>query len=491
MTTDPAELENLANAAFDAKEEAAALAILEPAVAQIGDNARLWQWTGLLQRGIDRHADAIASFEHAARLAPRDPSIAHGRAYVALEAGLPAVDLFEQAWAMNRSSGEILSGLVSAQFAAGDGDAAVERLTQVMRNSPTWVEGHRTLAQLMTLLGRRDEATQSFAGAVLVMPRHFPLWEAWVSTLFSREAYGEALELIRRGRRTVGEGAWFDLNEAVALSELGDTAAADPLFAKVVTEGGSGVVVPFVRHLLRAGRVDEALPLIEQHLDPDDSAIWPYASLAWRLAGDPRWQWLDGQDGLVSVTDLTPDLPPLDALADTLRALHRARAEHLDQSVRGGTQTDGPLFSRVDLAIQQLRAAVVGAVEKHIAGLPPVDPAHPTLSKRRDRPVRFAGSWSVRLAGEGRHANHVHPQGWLSSALYIALPSDAERGEGEAGWLTLGAPPAGLALDVPPTRTVEPKPGRLVLFPSTMWHGTVPFAQGERLTVAFDVAPPR
>jgi len=45
-------------------------------------------------------------------------------------------------------------------------------------------------------------------------------------------------------------------------------------------------------------------------------------------------------------------------------------------------------------------------------------------------------------------------------------------------------------LDVAPTRHIEPRPGRLVLFPSTMWHGTVPFTQGERLTVAFDVQEP-
>jgi hypothetical protein len=42
-----------------------------------------------------------------------------------------------------------------------------------------------------------------------------------------------------------------------------------------------------------------------------------------------------------------------------------------------------------------------------------------------------------------------------------------------------------------PYRLVEPKPGRLVLFPSTMWHGTRPFPAGERLTIAFDIARPR
>ncbi|MFN5127999.1 MAG: putative 2OG-Fe(II) oxygenase [Sphingomonadaceae bacterium] len=42
---------------------------------------------------------------------------------------------------------------------------------------------------------------------------------------------------------------------------------------------------------------------------------------------------------------------------------------------------------------------------------------------------------------------------------------------------------------LPPIKTVEPKPSRLVLFPSTMWHGTNPIESGERLTVAFDIAP--
>ena len=38
---------------------------------------------------------------------------------------------------------------------------------------------------------------------------------------------------------------------------------------------------------------------------------------------------------------------------------------------------------------------------------------------------------------------------------------------------------------------VQPRPGRLVLFPSLFWHGTSPFSeQATRLTIAFDVMPP-
>ena len=45
-------------------------------------------------------------------------------------------------------------------------------------------------------------------------------------------------------------------------------------------------------------------------------------------------------------------------------------------------------------------------------------------------------------------------------------------------------------VDLSARRAVQPQVGRLVLFPSFMSHGTVPFtAPHPRLTVAFDVMP--
>jgi hypothetical protein len=135
-----------------------------------------------------------------------------------------------------------------------------------------------------------------------------------------------------------------------------------------------------------------------------------------------------------------------------------------------------------------VREAVVEAVQRHVEQLPEPRHLHPLLISKRS-PISLAGSWSVRLTGGGRHVDHVHPSNWLSSALYVAIPSDQQRGNGEAGWLTFGEV-ADLGISLPPIRTVEPKPGRLVLFPSTMWHGTRTFGAGERLTIAFDVRRP-
>lgn len=55
----------------------------------------------------------------------------------------------------------------------------------------------------------------------------------------------------------------------------------------------------------------------------------------------------------------------------------------------------------------------------------------------------------------------------------------------QAGWLN-----SECRVDLSPRRVIQPRPGHLTLFPTYMWHGTVPFEAPENwLTVAFDMQP--
>jgi tetratricopeptide (TPR) repeat protein len=485
---DPDDVGELARLALREGEEERALPIVSRAARQLR-NARLWQWTGLLQRALDEHEAALSSFEAAARLAPADPGIAQGRAHVALEGGLDAVALFERARRLAPAKGDVLIGHAAARVAAGRAEEAVADLDAILAQVPLWLDGHAQLAQIRATQGRGGEASQSLERALRVLPGEPALWRALLELHLRRSDYQALAGTVRRARAAgvPEELAWT--YDVIAAAELGETGRADQLF-KAAAPGA--LAIWRIRHLLRTGRVGEALPIIETELASDRAAAaWPYAAAAWRLARDRRSAWLEGDPRLVSVIDLGSDLPDLTRLGEHLRSLHVAKGEYLDQSVRGGTQTDGPLLSRIEPEIRQLRTAIVGAVRRYLTQVPAEDRSHPLLRYRRDRRIRFAGSWSVRLRGAGHHANHVHPQGWISSALYVSLPQRQAGEDPHAGWLTLGAPQAELGLDLPPIRRIEPKEGQLVLFPSWMWHGTVPFAAGERLTVAFDVAPPR
>lgn len=347
------------------------------------------------------------------------------------------------------------------------------------------------LAQLRSMLGRRADASKSLERALAQLPGQSSLWSALFELHLKACSLEQLAEALARARSANAPVPSTRTYETISAIERGEIEGADRLLAELDAAGGPPIPIWRIRHLLRTGRISEALPLIDQELQGAGAAdAWPYASIAWKLAGDPRSEWLEGDPRLVSVIDLTAGLPPLRELGQALRALHIANGEYLDQSVRGGTQTDGPLLSRIDPLIRQLRSAIVGAVGDHVRQLPPPDEFHPTLRHRRDRRIRFSGSWSVRLRSKGSHANHVHPLGWISSALYVDLPGRSEGEPADAGWLTLGDPDKSMNLPLTPSREVEPRTGCLVLFPSWMWHGTIPFAIGERLTVAFDVAPP-
>lgn len=488
---DEAALANLAEASLSAQREEEALPHLIAGAERARTNARLWQWTALLHRALDDRHEALPAFERAAALLPNDAGIAHGLARIMLEAGLPAVDLFDAAMKLSPGDGGVILGRSAALFAQGQGDTAASALRNVLATNPLWIDGHKDLAQIRWLLGDRDGFLGSVEQALLSNRTAAPLWVLLIQKRVEAKQYDLALDAIARATAAIGDQPFFLLNEAIIHSETGAVDKADSAFARIGDQRDVTLAFRRMRHDLRNHRLDLAMARIETWLDARQANLfWPYAATVWRMAGDMRADWLESDDRLVSVLDIRDDLPPLDRLAEVLRGLHTARDQHLDQSVRGGTQTDGVLFARIEPEIRQMRAAISKAVKAHIAQLPPPDAKHPTLAVRRDRNPRFSGSWSVRLPSQGFHANHVHPEGWLSSALYVSLPETLGKEGRHDGWFTTGCPQEELGLTIPPTRRIEPKPGTLVLFPSTMWHGTVPFDGGERLTIAFDVAAP-
>ena len=112
------------------------------------------------------------------------------------------------------------------------------------------------------------------------------------------------------------------------------------------------------------------------------------------------------------------------------------------------------------------------------------------LRRRNTFDYRIQGAWSVRLRPNGFHRDHFHAEGWLSSAFYVETPETALGTDEKQGWIRFGQPPFRTEPPLPAEHYVRPKPGRLVLFPSYMWHGTNAIHGAEtRTTIAFDAVP--
>lgn len=97
--------------------------------------------------------------------------------------------------------------------------------------------------------------------------------------------------------------------------------------------------------------------------------------------------------------------------------------------------------------------------------------------------------WFSRLVKNGHQRSHIHPAGWLSGVVYLKTIDalDSDEGSIEFGLHGYDLP----ILDDNYTRKVHrPKRGEIVLFPSSLFHRTIPFnLDTERCVIAFDLLP--
>ncbi|RMD87750.1 MAG: tetratricopeptide repeat protein [Alphaproteobacteria bacterium] len=489
----------LARAATGAHE--AALAGYDRASRHLPASARLHNARGVSQHALERLEEAEASLREAVRLDPRDLRALNNLGNVLRDLGRDeeAAGAYRQALALAPGREHLRVALAGAWFTAGRFDAAEATLRDVLARTPTNETALRDMVTLLVTAGRGEDLPDFFESLLETAPEALPVWRAYAEALWHLERHAAGLAVVARAERRFGRVPVLALLRARLHADSGDPAAAlavlDP-----AQEGAEGlaphaIMIERARAHLRLGEFARGAAELEPvaRADPEDYALWAYLEPLWRLAGDPQADWLLDYERFIAPLEVP--VPPGQgsvaafnaALAECLSALHVTRVQPPDQTLRGGTQTYGRLFRRSEPLIRALRDAITETIRGFVAKLPE-DPEHPFL-RYRHLDIRFAGSWSVRLHGEGFHVSHFHPAGWISSAYYVALPDCVADPATRDGRLHFGVPPVEVPVAAEPVREIQPRVGMLALFPSYCWHGTVPFsAKSARLTVAFDVA---
>jgi len=490
---------NRAIAAANAGRHDLAVEAADAGLERFPGHARLLATKAMALKNAGRVLESVELFEQAVAADPGRALTRHNQG-VALRAACrfdEACDAYAEAERLGMSGAHLHSNWAAAALEAGRVEEAADLYRKAIAEDPAHQESLRALTRLQIEYRGGEAAFAHYRQALEARSRSAEAWLDWANAQLANYRYEEAAATAEEAARQYRDDPSFVALAAFATGMLGD---AGPALDRIdaAYRGRDDAPVHWMTQLaLRAGRPGRAAELAEAVTieQPDNQAAWSALSVAWRMLDDPREQWLCDYDRLVMVTDVPPphgSLSPADyakEVAAALDPLHQTGAEPGDQSLRGGTQTSGQLFDRPDPAIRKFRDAVRMAAEKAVAALPD-DPSHPFLRRKSPR-LDFAGSWSVRLrGGGGYHVPHFHIQGWMSSAYYARLPEgSAASRERHEGWIQFGEAPSLYNVKLPPRRIVEPAPGRLVLFPSYLWHGTIPFETGDRLTAAFDYLP--
>lgn len=447
--------------------------------------------------------DAIVAFRHAIDAAPDNGTAEIGLAVALGESGQveTTAAAARRAIAKGADSPGARYVLGRALLAGNRAEEAEAQFRQALTLQPHHVAAHCSLTELIWMRsGDIHAAMERLDDALCDEPKLFDLRIMKAKLL---ESAGDRLAALA-ALATLEAGLAHPAGSmALRLAATQTAIRLDPARALMharhamqLGPGNATAIGAYADTLLAMGRAKE-LASIATHLhefNPNDSHAIALLLCAWRMLDDPRHRALSDysrvvQASLIDVPAGWPDLPSyLGDLARGLHQLHSMREHPIDQTLRFGTQVELHPEQSADRAIQAFPEAIAGPIRHYLEAL---GNGTDLLRRRHTGACRFNGIWSVRLRPNGHHLNHFHGKGWISSACYIELPETMGEEAGQ-GWLKFGEPAMPTSPALPAEYFMRPEPGLLALFPSWMWHGTVPFygsPEARRLTMAFDLLP--
>ncbi|QOJ32316.1 MAG: tetratricopeptide repeat protein [Gammaproteobacteria bacterium] len=364
------------------------------------------------------------------------------------------------------------------------------------------VEVRCNLARALVDAGRGEDALACCDDGLDAAPAHPALLAARGAVLCDLERCAEALLPLEAALLRYPDDDTAGINLAYARATLGDLPGAiEALRLALRANPDSGRATADLVNLLAASAaMDEALALAAAFLEahPGERQVLAAQGLALRDAGQAaQADALLDFGRMLRVVELAPpagyaDLDTFNtALCAAIEADPSLLASPASKATRGGSQTGelrfdagGVLAGWRDAVDEAVRGVVADCLASGYADHPLMAPAAPDWTLR---------AWGTVLEEGGHQASHIHPLGWLSGVYYARLPAGMSAGAAGAGWIEFGRPPPRMRVATEPvTRLIEPRPGRLLLFPSWAWHRTLPFAApGRRISLAFDVMPRR
>ena len=372
-------------------------------------------------------------------------------------------------------------------------------LNQCLTIAPYYVPAHESLNKLYYSTKNNKLFLSSYKLVKQKYEPHPVIEHSFISQLIKSDSYESALDVSTNALKLFPNDQAILHAHSVVLGKLNDHEKAFNLLNQLVKKAPheSRYRIDLANYLIMNGDYINAIVQLESALKYDyfNQEVWAYLSTAWRLSANDKYHWLTNYDQYVKVFELkkpkgySTSGQFFENFTDLLLNLHAHSTQLLDQSVRSGSQTEGHLLFRSNKLINDFKHSMNNCITSYLANLPK-DQSHP-LCSRNNNAFKVNGSWSVKLGNKGFHANHIHPAGWLSAPSYISLPNELnENDTNKSGWLKLGETCLNLKEREEIARSICPKTGQMIIFPSYIWHGTYPLKSTQpRLTVPCDVMP--
>ena len=476
---------------LNAGQLAATANMAQTLIAQYPNTFLLHNVLGIALDGLGEYDGAINSYRNALKLQPNMPDLHFnlGIVFGNLNRFEEAANSYRKAIALNPKFFEAYGNLGTLMQKQGKLEEAVASYRKAISINPD-ARGYFNLGTALRDQGKLDEAIKSYQQAIQLFPNYADAHSNLGETLRDQGNMQEAIKSYQNALALNPNhpSANYNMAEFLYLAKRYDEAIPHFEISQLDDWQERSMYC-----LYKAERFDEFKNKLDAIVQSGTHTAPFLATLSTHYAinfgvDDPYNFCKNGLDFVykAAIPELSSPNSPL--LQSLLNDINNAEiAERVQGMLHNGKQSAGNLFKRPEDSFRTLAELVKKEFihyKNKFAG------ADCELIKSFPEELEFTSSWFVKMRQGGHLDSHIHEIGWISGAVYLAMPSDKkspEEGAFEYGTHGDSYPQKHSSF---PVGSVIPNVGEIVLFPSSLFHRTIPFTSNEeRICIAFDLKP--
>ncbi|MAD92166.1 MAG: hypothetical protein CMQ54_05520 [Gammaproteobacteria bacterium] len=400
--------------------------------------------------------DAETSYRKAITLKP-DYAEAHnnlGNSLKKLGMSEKAEECLRKAISLKPNFTEAHSNLGSILNNLGRLDEAEDRFRKAISLNPNYAEAHNNLGAILKEFGRLNEAEASCRQAVLLKPDYEDARYNLGLCLFYSKQYGLALKEFEK----VNTG--LSKSYAIRCSYLNDK---EPIFLKkldsLIKDGEKNAIIGSI---INSSEIKYGIKKSN-----------PFCNEPLRF---------------VLNKDLNTDYNFREIFISNIRGVLDDESVSLKSQpfLTNGIQTAGNIFALDEISKTPIEDIIRKEIENYRLYF---ERNNEGFLKNWPTSYNLEG-WLVSMRSGGKLDPHIHESGWISGSVYINVPNRLDEDSGSLVLCLDENMQSKKTKNNPQETVIKVETGSLCLFPSSLYHYTIPFKDDEdRIVLAFDVMP--
>tara|TARA_B100000787_G_scaffold89903_1_gene66448 strand:- start:65 stop:1447 length:1383 start_codon:yes stop_codon:yes gene_type:complete len=410
---------------------------------------------GVIFKELGENQKAKKCYEKAITINPNHVG-AHnnlGVIFKELEEHQKAKDCFEKVITIDPNHIDALNNLGAVLQDLGEHQKAKDFFEKVITIDPNYVNAYSNLGAMFQDLGEYQKAEDYYKKAIALKPDHeISLYNLGV-VLYSTKQYQNAIEKL--------ELINFKNSKSVLLNCLYELNDKDNFFKKL-------------NHMIKQGE--------------SNSTIGSLISRSEIKFGIKKFNpFCEDPLKYTFKTSLTEQYDFKNIFVEPIKNILNEETffPRHQGLLKNGHQTAGNLFTKKNDFLDRIKDIIHLEVEKYQDHFKKSNEGL-ILSWPKSYSI---SAWLVSMKSGGKLDPHMHDNGWISGSIYINVPPKSKSDSGNLVVCIDNQNPEA-EKNINPKKIMDVVTGSLCLFPSSLYHYTIPFESDEkRIILAFDVKP--